>query len=219
MYAFIAKLKKPRISRRILFVAEILILIAVCLTILAVLKLHPIPLTLFLIIAQPFFIIGIVLYIIVVVVGFLSRHGTSQVDFAPGEVIFKKGDKGEFIYTIISGNVEIIEETPEEGEKVIAVLGQGDYFGEMALISDSPRSAMARAVNSVEAMTISRDDFKNLHYYSLLVNTIRNRGLSESSGCSLPLIANNSSPSIIEADLITIPSLSSLESLRHVNLC
>ncbi len=165
MYAFIAKLKKPRISRRILFAAEILILIAVCLTILAVLKLHPIPLTLFLIIAQPFFIIGIVLYIIVVVVGFLSRHGTSQVDFAPGEVIFKKGDKGEFIYTIISGNVEIIEEAPEEGEKVIAVLGQGDYFGEMALISDSPRSAMARAVNSVEAMTISRDDFKNLHTY------------------------------------------------------
>jgi len=165
MYALIAKLKKPRVARRILFAAEILVFLAVCLTILAVLKLHPIPLTLFLIIAQPFFIIGIVLYIIVVVVGFLSHHGTSQVDFAPGEVIFKKGDKGEFIYTIIRGNVEIIEETPEEGEKVIAVLGQGDYFGEMALISDSPRSAMARAVNSVEAMTISRDDFKNLHTY------------------------------------------------------
>jgi hypothetical protein len=165
MTAFLARLKKPRISRRILFASEILILIAACLTLVAILKLHPIPLTLFLIIAQPCFIIGIALYLIVTIANFISRHGTSKMNFAPGEIIFRKGDKGEFVYTIINGNVEIIKEDIEEGEKVLAVLGPGDYFGEMALMSDKPRSATARAVNSVEAMTIARDDFKKLHDY------------------------------------------------------
>ncbi len=158
-------LKKPRISRGTLFVAEILIVIGASLTLLAILKLHPIPLTLFMIIAQPFFLIGIALYLIITIASFISRHGTSKVNFTPGEIIFKKGDKGEFVYTIINGNVEIIKEYMGEGEKVLAVLGPGDYFGEMALMSDRTRSAMARAVNPVEAMTIARDDFKKLHDY------------------------------------------------------
>ena len=114
--------------------------------------------------AQPFFIIGIALYIIVAAVSFLSHHGISQVNFAPGEIIFREGDKAEFVYTIIHGNVEIIKKNLE-GEKVIAKLGTGDYFGEMALISHRPRSATAKAVNSVEVMTISKKDFENLHEY------------------------------------------------------
>ncbi len=163
--SYFAKLHKPGVSRGTLFASEILIVIASCLTLLAILKLHPVPFTLFLIIAQPFFLIGIALYLIVTIAGFISHHGTSKVNFEPGEIIFKKGDKGEFVYTIINGNVEIIKEDMDEGEKVLAVLGPGDYFGEMALMSDKPRSAMARAVNSVEAMTIARDDFKKLHDY------------------------------------------------------
>ena len=158
-------LKKPRISRKILFSAEISIFIAACLTLAAILKLHPVPFTLFLLVAQPFFIIGIALYLIVIIASFISHHGTSKVNYAPGEIVFRTGDKGEFVYTIIHGNVEIIKEDVYEGEKVLAVLGPGDYFGEMALMTDRPRGATARAVNSVEAMTISRDDFVKLHDY------------------------------------------------------
>ncbi len=165
MYAFIAKLKKPRVSRRILFSAEISIFVAACLTLAAILKLHPVPFTLFLLIAQPFFIVGIALYLVVTIVSFISRHGTSKVNYASGEIVFRTGDKGDFVYTIIHGNVEIIKEDAYEGEKVLAVLWPGDYFGEMALMTDKPRNATARAVNSVEVMTIARDDFRKLHDY------------------------------------------------------
>lgn len=160
-----ARLNKPRISRKISLVAEILIIIAACITLATILKLHPVPFALFLIIAQPFFIIGIALYIIVTIAGFISRHGTSKVNYEPGEIIFKKGDEGEFVYTIIQGNVEIIKEDEDDGEKILAVLGPGDYFGEMALMSDKPRNATVRTVNSVEVMTIARNDFKKLHDY------------------------------------------------------
>jgi hypothetical protein len=163
MAAFISKLQKPGVSRKLLITAEILVFLAVCITILAVLNLHPVPFTLFIMLAQPFFIIGIVLHIIITVSWFFSHHGTSQTNYAPGEIIFKEGDKGEFVYTIIHGNVEIIKKDVDGGEKVLAVLGQGDYFGEMAMASNKPRSATARAVNSVKTMTIAKGDFVNLH--------------------------------------------------------
>ncbi len=163
MKAFLAKFQKPRNLGRLLFASEILIFIAVCLTILAVLKLHPVPLTLFIIIVQPFFIIGIVIYIIVTTAWFFSHRGTSHINYAPGEIIFKEGDEADFVYSIVHGNVEIIREDVGEGEKVIAVLGPGDYFGEMAIASNRPRNATAKAVNSVKTMTIAKGDFVNLH--------------------------------------------------------
>ena len=157
------KLQKPKVSGKVLFASEIFIFLAVCLTLLVVLKFHPISLTLFMMIAQPFFAIGIVLYILFITAWFFSHHGTSQISYAPGEIIFRKGDKGEFVYSITQGNVEIIKEIPGEGEKVIAKLGPGDYFGEMALIGNRPRNAKAKAINSVKAMTIFHGDFINLH--------------------------------------------------------
>lgn len=165
MTAFISKLQKPKFIRRLLITAEILVFLAVCLTILAILKLHPVPFALFVIIVQPFFIIGIVLYIIITVAWFFSHHGTSQINFTPGEIIFKEGDKAEFVYSIVHGNVEIIREDVDGGEKVIARLGPGDYFGEMAMVSNRLRNAAAKAVDSVKIMTIARGDFMNLHKY------------------------------------------------------
>lgn len=165
MAAFIPKLQKPGVSRKLLITAEILVFLAVCITILAVINLHPINLTLFIVIAQPFFIIGIVLHIIITTAWFFSHHGTSQTIYTPGEIIFEEGDKGEFVYTIIHGNVEIIKKDVEGGVDVLAVLGPGDYFGEMAMASNKPRSATARAVNSVKTMTIAKGDFVNLYKY------------------------------------------------------
>lgn len=163
--AFSTLLHRPKVSRRVLFTAEILVFLAVCTTILAVLHLHPIPLSLFLLIGQPFFIIGIALYLLVVIAKFLSHHGTSQVDFGPGEIIFNEGDKGDFVYSIIEGNVEVMIKGPGGVKKIIAKLGPGDYFGEMALITNRPRNATARATSTVKTMTISQRDFMNLHDY------------------------------------------------------
>lgn len=149
----------------LLFVAEVFVFIAACITVVAILKLHPIPLTAFLVIGQPLFITGMVLYLVVSFAHFLVRRGTAYMNFVPGEIVFRQGDKGEFVYTITEGNVDVIMENPGGEEKVVARLGQGAYFGEMALISDEPRMATAKAVNAVTVMTISKRDFKNLHTY------------------------------------------------------
>lgn len=132
-------------------------------TLLAILNIGPIMLALYFVIAKPFFIIGAFLYLFVFLVNILSHFGASKMKFAPGEIIFKKGEQGEFVYTIINGEVEVLEEDSNGGIQVVARLGPGQYFGEMALLSDEPRLATVRALSPVYAMTLARGDFKSLH--------------------------------------------------------
>ena len=64
--------------------------------------------------------------------------------FGNGDVIFEEGSVGKHMYVIISGSVRIVRKT-EGGEEVVAILGKGDLFGEMALVDSLPRSASAVA--------------------------------------------------------------------------
>jgi len=63
-------------------------------------------------------------------------------DYEPGTVLFREGDPGDFMYVIQSGEVEI-RRTIGDVERVLAVLPAGEFFGEMALINQRPRSATA----------------------------------------------------------------------------
>ena len=72
-------------------------------------------------------------------------------------VIFEEGSIGHEFYIIKSGKVEISHSIGER-EKVIAVLQEGDFFGEMALLTDAPRSATAKAAGEVQLMALSMDE-------------------------------------------------------------
>ena len=61
------------------------------------------------------------------------------------EVIFKEGDIGDAFYLIVAGSVRISTLVPGVGEEALTILKAGEYFGEMALIDDAPRSASAIA--------------------------------------------------------------------------
>src|SRR5689334_3625746 len=63
-------------------------------------------------------------------------------DYEPGTVLFREGDPGDFMYVIQSGEVEI-RRTIGDVERLLAVLPAGEFFGEMALINQRPRSATA----------------------------------------------------------------------------
>lgn len=63
----------------------------------------------------------------------------------PGEVIFHEGDAGDQMYIVLDGRVMISKYIPGGGEEALAFLERGDYFGEMALIDNQPRSADAKA--------------------------------------------------------------------------
>ncbi len=78
-----------------------------------------------------------------------------------GEVIFKEGDVSDNAYIIKTGQVEI---SKGEGKQkvVLAVLKDGDIFGEMGLIEDKPRSATATALDEVRMKAINHEKFNEL---------------------------------------------------------
>ena len=65
--------------------------------------------------------------------------------FGNGDVIFGEGSVGKHMYVIVSGSVRIVKKSEGE-DAVIAALGKGELFGEMALVDSLPRSASAIAV-------------------------------------------------------------------------
>ena len=63
----------------------------------------------------------------------------------PGEVLFREGDPGDAMYVVVDGRVRIGKQIPGAGEEALAFMDRGDWFGEMALIDNQPRSAEATA--------------------------------------------------------------------------
>ncbi len=74
--------------------------------------------------------------------------------FSAGQTIFAEGEEGHNMYFIVSGRVEI-----RSADNLIHSLGEGEIFGEMALIDQSPRSADAVAVADCELEEISERAF------------------------------------------------------------
>ena len=64
------------------------------------------------------------------------------------------------LYIISKGKVKITHSTPEGQEALLAILGIGDFFGELALLDDTPRSATAEALEPTETLTLHRTDFR-----------------------------------------------------------
>jgi CRP/FNR family transcriptional regulator/CRP/FNR family cyclic AMP-dependent transcriptional regulator len=79
--------------------------------------------------------------------------------FGESQVIFHHGDPGGLLYIITAGKVKISYTMPDGQEALLAILGAGDFFGELALLDDAPRSATAEAMDRTETLTLHRDDF------------------------------------------------------------
>ena len=84
----------------------------------------------------------------------LANAGFPPTTFQPGETIFAEGDRGDKMYVIRSGEVEI-----ERDGKVVESLSRGGIFGEMALIDGAPRAATARAKTPCEVAPITEKTF------------------------------------------------------------
>lgn len=86
----------------------------------------------------------------------------SHEHFEPGEAILRQGDWGDKVYIIMKGEVEVVREEPGKGEILLTKQGPGDCFGELALLSNTPRTATVRTVTAVDALTIDRGAFNSL---------------------------------------------------------
>jgi len=78
-----------------------------------------------------------------------------------GAVIFRQGDAGHEMYVIAEGRVRLTIGTGGH-EKEINILGAGEFFGELSLLSDAPRSATATALDDTVLLCIGRDVFTML---------------------------------------------------------
>ena len=79
--------------------------------------------------------------------------------FAKDDVVFHADESGDIFCLIREGQVKITMISPEGKEIILSLLGPGDFFGEMALLDDEPRSATVVATEPLELVTIWRSDF------------------------------------------------------------
>jgi len=102
-----------------------------------------------------------------------------------GEVIFNQGDEGNCMYVIQSGQVEVLQEIDSRTVR-LAVRGEGEFFGEMALFESQARMATVRALGPAKILTIDKKNFlRRIHedpsmaYHMIKKMSARIRQLSE----------------------------------------
>jgi CRP/FNR family transcriptional regulator, cyclic AMP receptor protein len=78
--------------------------------------------------------------------------------YLPDEIVFDEGEEGQAVYVVMSGRLEI-SRGHDGGRHVVNELGAGSFFGDLALLDNSPRSAQVRAVDACELAVFFRDDF------------------------------------------------------------
>lgn len=88
--------------------------------------------------------------------------GFGREHFEAKEIIFRQGDRGDRLYIIVDGEVEVVKEAEGGAEEVLARLGPGECFGEMALVSEGARMATARSATPVNLLTVDRTGFHAL---------------------------------------------------------
>jgi CRP-like cAMP-binding protein len=84
-------------------------------------------------------------------------------EFGPGEVVFHQGDRGDRLFVVKSGVLEVLSTPAESTEPVpVAYLGTGEVLGELALLTGSPRSATVRSPEHAELFAVERAVFIDL---------------------------------------------------------
>ena len=87
---------------------------------------------------------------------------TSHRKYAKDAVVFFENDPGDSFFMIIEGRIKVTILGDDGREIILTMLGPGDFFGEMSLLDDEPRSATAIAAVDCELLSLSRTDFQTV---------------------------------------------------------
>jgi len=77
-------------------------------------------------------------------------------------VVFFENEQGDFFFMILEGRIKVTILGDDGREVILSLLGSGDFFGEMALLDNEPRSATAIAVEDTELLSLHRHDFQSV---------------------------------------------------------
>jgi putative ABC transport system ATP-binding protein len=83
-----------------------------------------------------------------------------DVELAAGQVLFEQGDRGDLVYEVVVGSVEIFRVRSDGSEEVLASIGTGNYFGEIGPMLNLPRSASARALEPTRLTAMNVRSFR-----------------------------------------------------------
>lgn len=84
-----------------------------------------------------------------------------QETYSAGQAIITQGEAGDHFYLIRKGRVEVFVQDKKQ-QKVVATLGEGEFFGEAALLTDQARNATVRALGEVEVYSLGKDEFRKV---------------------------------------------------------
>lgn len=87
---------------------------------------------------------------------------TDQRDYQPGETIFSEGAKGNKLYIIKKGKVRVTQKAESGETQPLAILSDGNFFGEISFLDAKPHSANVTAMKEVSIFSIDRNDFDKL---------------------------------------------------------
>lgn len=123
--------------------------------------------------------------------------------YGAGEVIFSEGEEGDKMFIILDGEVEILKSAHSGGTgKHLVTLGKGEFFGEMALIEDKPRSATALCKKDTKLLVMNEPVFesvieKNPDFASKMIKNLAVR-LRNANKLIEQTLSGNSSRAVME---------------------
>ena len=95
------------------------------------------------------------------------ESGIQNQHFEAGDIVFQQGDLGDSVYVIEEGECDVLQKDAQAIDgvpKLLATLTPGDYFGEMALLSDKSRNATIQARTATNVLIIPKGDFDKLRH-------------------------------------------------------
>jgi len=135
-------------------------------------------------VAPVFVISAIAMFLWTVIFEFRQAHKLFTIEnFPEGTTIFRQGDPGDCAYFIRKGEVAVID---EQTNSPVRTLSAGEYFGEIALVTNQPRTATIRTVSSVEVAVLGKENFLNMMRLlptteEEILHTVQTRVMADSS--------------------------------------
>lgn len=120
-------------------------------------------------------------------------------EVGPGTYLLREGELGNFMYVVLHGDVEVLKKSKMGADAQVALLGPGDWFGEMSIIDVQPRSASILTVSPARLLKVTAADLDRLYrfdvkaYSLIMLNMARemSRRLRVADGILADLIAQS----------------------------